>query len=443
MKKQVSVLAMMLTVLMLCVSFAGCDLLESVKQKKEEENKQELFKDLKIEDTFEDGKPYHLYFISNGDGTCALKYVTTDPSYTQDFVLEIPEKSPAGDIVTSIDMIPITRHSSRLDAPSMHFPYVLTAATMEELCATAKANGISDFDYAKLTAYFLKCSTEGVEEDELKALLSFFPILVESDIYLFDANASQTEMNKVYGYLLTFCEWDAYKYQQSLEAFMELAKRSDSVEQAELYLTALRSSEANRIVGISIPKTVSAIDNHLWVNLENLQTVTVAEDNPTLKMIDDCLIDTATGTLLLYKKNTGKIPEDLGITVIEKDAFADFCPELSEPDPEGCVVRIELPQGVTTTRGLIRVPFSRYGEEYGDTADFMYAHVVLPDSLEEFYVTLGEDNYCFEYEGTMAEWEERVTCYNDDNPDGHPTSIKLKTSDSDGFVLISFVASEK
>ena len=66
MKKYVSVLAMILTVFMLCSSLVGCDLLDTLKQNKEEANKQELFKDLKIEDTFEDGKPYHLYFISNG-----------------------------------------------------------------------------------------------------------------------------------------------------------------------------------------------------------------------------------------------------------------------------------------------------------------------------------------------------------------------------------------
>ena len=42
---------------------------------------QPQFKGLTPLDSFEGGEPYRLYFLSNGDGTCTLKYITT-PLYS-------------------------------------------------------------------------------------------------------------------------------------------------------------------------------------------------------------------------------------------------------------------------------------------------------------------------------------------------------------------------
>jgi hypothetical protein len=73
MKKSMAVLTFCLALVLLCGCFVGCDVEKDVQQGNgegtEQDVKEELFRDLKAEDSFADGKPYHLYFLSNGDGT--------------------------------------------------------------------------------------------------------------------------------------------------------------------------------------------------------------------------------------------------------------------------------------------------------------------------------------------------------------------------------------
>ena len=49
-----------------------------------------------------ENKPYSLEFTSNGDGTCYVSKLYLNNQYQTAFDIVIPEKSPAGDVVTGI-----------------------------------------------------------------------------------------------------------------------------------------------------------------------------------------------------------------------------------------------------------------------------------------------------------------------------------------------------
>ena len=160
MKKRVMFLFLYLSLVLLCACFVGCGTPGEGGQESgetsEQDTREDLFKDLTEKDSFTDGKPYHLYFLSNGDGTCTLKYITTDPACTEDFEIDIPAVSPAGDTVTAVDV----GHGSALRAgeqiPAENFPFVLTASVFDQLCKTAEQNGIPALDLMRLQSCYYK-----------------------------------------------------------------------------------------------------------------------------------------------------------------------------------------------------------------------------------------------------------------------------------------------
>ena len=84
-------------------------------------------------------------------------------------------------------------------------PGMISIERFEEvICAKALENGISEFDYSKLTAYYLKLSLEGLSERGRAELIDAFPIVEKMDVYVFDQNASETEKNKIEGYIKTY-----------------------------------------------------------------------------------------------------------------------------------------------------------------------------------------------------------------------------------------------
>ena len=146
MKKTMTILTLCMAAILLCGCLVGCDLSDIFGAGKQDPA--EMFAALTEKDSFPDGKPYHLYFLSNGDGTCSLRYITTDPANEQDYVIEIPETSPAGDTVTASEI----EQNSTPAGSIADFPVVLTAPTMEALCKKAQGSSMSAFDYNKFTA---------------------------------------------------------------------------------------------------------------------------------------------------------------------------------------------------------------------------------------------------------------------------------------------------
>jgi hypothetical protein len=357
---------------------------------------QPQFKGMTPLDSFAQGEPYRLYFLSNGDGTCALKYITTNSAYEGDFVIEIPETAPNGDVVTAIDLPGVGRS---VKWKNTFLPYVLTPAAMESLLQTAEENGISEYDRSILIAYYLKKTVTGLEDDYLQYLLGAFPITAFGDVYVLDPQASGSEWNKLYELLYTYCDWNEEKYEQSVQELIKLAKKSGNRELAELCLTVFRDVDLRRVTGITIPETVTSITPRTWSSFPNLETVTVAQDS-ALKMIDGCLVDTETGTLKLYLREDGKFPADADIRILESYAFS-IC--TLQADAEG-EVSLYVPEGVREIRQHCFAGKSLVGWEY-------HVNIYLPVSLETFGGEAANAFYdlaFYHYAGTLKQWRSNV-----------------------------------
>lgn len=382
---------------------------------------QSQFSGLAAQETFEEQENYHLYFVSNGDGTCALKYITTNAASQEDFTIEIPETSPTGDRVVAIDL---QQPSFRSVSQHASFPYVLTAEAMESLKQTAQENNISLFDLGKLQAYYLKISLTALDAATAQELLGIYPIAALGDIYVFDTNATQGEQDKIYEYLTEYCGWNQEAYAQSIAEIIKLAKQSGSREKAELCLTVLRHADLRQTVSLTIPASVTSISGATWSALQGLETVTVAQGNPMLRIVDGCLIHTATGTLKLYLREDGKFPENADIRILGSNAFA-LC--TLQPDADG-KISLHIPEGVTEIRKNCFTEISFGAGWSGD--------VYLPESLQTFGgQAQGNFELIYHYPGTMEEWESRVT-FTDINQKSY---INLVTTDSNEPIRYVFM----
>lgn len=383
--------------------------------------------DMEAQESFEDGEPYHLYFLSNGDGTCSLKYITTNPDFKGEYVLEIPETSPKGDVVTAIDVDQTTRVKR---SPHADFPYVMTASTMSELLQAAHDSNISDFDANKLTAYFLKLSVDNLDGRYYQSMIDAFPIVALGDIYVFDSNAGVTETEKVYEYLTEYCGWNQEKYFQSIEEVVALAKQGKSREQVELSLTVLHTADLRNTVEMVIPSTVRSINASMWPIMPQLETITIDKDNPTLCMMDGCLVNLETGTLLLYLRDDGGFPDDVEIVTLDSYAFV-----LSrlQPNVEGAQnqVDLHLPESVVEIKDNC---FARMEMAYE-----WKVNIYLPESLRYFGREAQDKAYekwIYHYPGTMQEWKSDVVFGEASNID----FIYLLTEDAEEPVKFFFPA---
>ncbi len=375
---------------------------------------QPQFKGLVPLDAFAQGEPYRLYFLSNGDGTCTLKYITTNSAFEGEYTVEIPETSPNGDVVTAIDLPGVSRS---VKWKNTFLPYVLTPAAMESLLQTAEENGISAYDRSRLIAYYLKKTVTGLEDEYLQYLIGAFPITAFGDVYMLDSQASGFELNKLYELLYTYCEWSEEKYEQSVQEIIMMAKKSGDREVAELCLTVFRDVDLHSVTGMTIPETVTSITPRTWSNFPNLETVTVAQDS-ALKMIDGCLVDTETGTLKLYLREDGKFPADADIRILESYAFS-ICTLQTRLGKE---TSLHIPEGV------LKINQNCFASE--DLVDVEQTlNIYLPASLQflggERVTSLDDYLVIFHYAGTQEQWESEMTF----GEMGKKDFIYLQTSD--------------
>lgn len=71
---------------------------------------------------------------------------------------------------------------------------------------------------------------------------------------------------------------------------------------------------------VKIPKNITYIEEGNFGDCPNIETITVAADNPTYSGTGNCLIEKATKTLLIGSKNS-VIPDDGSVEVISSTAF--------------------------------------------------------------------------------------------------------------------------
>ncbi|MBQ7392298.1 MAG: hypothetical protein IJV73_06385 [Clostridia bacterium] len=99
----------------------------------EETSEEDLYPE-PVKQLLAENQPYSLEFTSNGDGTCYVSRLYLNNRYKTAFDIIIPEKSPAGDTVTGIDL------GDSLTSPNDIVPRFLTQNQVNEILTQVKAD---------------------------------------------------------------------------------------------------------------------------------------------------------------------------------------------------------------------------------------------------------------------------------------------------------------
>ncbi len=192
-----------------CGMFAGCDLIEDI---------------VNPED---DAPLYELIYTSNGDGTCYVSNILTRPDIMQSYTVEIPETSPDGDTVVGVEV-------TLSDMVYRNVPYMFLAEDFEALCETAKANGMHDFDYARMTSCYLKISITGLDEQSKAEVIECFPMTAYADIYVVDSSI-YTSVEDVQKLSRDFAEYAGFDEQKRYEVDCKLLKVQSENDPNDVY----------------------------------------------------------------------------------------------------------------------------------------------------------------------------------------------------------------
>lgn len=143
------------------------------------------------------------------------------------------------------------------------------------------------------------------------------------------------------------------------------------------------------IARVTIPAGVKKIEQYAFSGCENLTEMTVAADNATYKSVGNCVMEKATGRILVGC-NGSVLPQNAGVKAIAPWAFY-HCRQLKRADiPVGCetigdsafsgctaLADVTIPDGLTT--------ISQYAFHFGKALKSLY----IPASV----ATIG--NYAF------------------------------------------------
>lgn len=317
------------------------------------------------EDSLKDA-PYELFYLSNGDRTCTVRAITSDPNHSQPYTLTIPKRSPSGDKVVSINLTPLDPFPEQVVGGA---PVILREEDYEKLCNQMKENGISDFEYRKFTAYYIKFEVSDKSDQKTKEILEQFPFLSDiGDAYLFDFYVSAEESARLNAIFESYTDWNSEKTQKyyadlKKECMKDLQRLYEANEQdfnpepvAEIVfpetlisigegsfanfvnVTNISFPESLTFIGegafsgcigltnITIPAGVTWIGEGAFVGCESLSDIAVADENENYYSESNCLIETETKEVILGCSKS-VIPD--GIKSIKKEAFSG-CKGLTE-----------------------------------------------------------------------------------------------------------------
>ena len=193
-----------------------------------------------------ESEPEQIYTLSYnpyGDGTCSVSGITTRTDIEEDFILEIPERSPDGDLVTAVWL--------NLSSGPENLPDILLVPDFEDVLSRMKKAGISDFDFNKFTAYYLYLSCEGLDDQGKQDLFDVFPLAEYSPFYLFDRTGSSTERLKISSYFTYYAGYSEEECAQDVGKLDHIYKWKSFSPQALPYMTKLVLPASVEIVRIN------------------------------------------------------------------------------------------------------------------------------------------------------------------------------------------------
>ncbi|MBO5758140.1 MAG: hypothetical protein J6S28_10620 [Clostridia bacterium] len=277
-------------------------------------------------------------------------------------------------------------------------PGMISVERFEEVIAgRAKENGISDFDYGKLTAYYLKLSLEGLSERGRAELIDAFPIVEKMDVYVFDQNASDTEKNKIEGYIKTYCP--EYTYEE-LDADHAETEYEAQDKNPPLFKLALEYTLDENGMTVRLPANGIRFNEQLY-QLESLQVLpymgagnsayegyTFYPDGAGSLYEFDDIDDTKTrtvrgkvyGTDFAYHSITGTYQQAIRFPVfgvMEESVYYDYI-ETTEDAETG-----EVKKETTTLSGSIVDQVNRFNESVTGSVDS------VPTLVSQFAALIG------------------------------------------------------
>lgn len=139
--------------------------------------------------------------------------------------------------------------------------------------------------------------------------------------------------------------------------------------------------DCNGLKALHIPASVEMIDDYAFFGCGGLESITVDEDNPNYYAVGNCLIERATGKLILGCKNS-VIPDDGSVKTLGFGAFYE-CEGLTEIVIPASVTEMEdkcFYGCVSLTDVEINAPLRSLGE--GGFYGCAMTEIVLPETLE-------------------------------------------------------------
>ena len=219
-------------------------------------------------------EPYKIAYVSNGDGTCYVSKIITNPLYEEYYTLEIPETSPDGDKVTAIKS---SGFLGSLIAPMMleeDFESYIKKPLL-------KLFGDEDNFYFKqfMSYWQLKgleyCSTEEVR----KELISHYPIVQYENIYVFDPIVTPVEVAKreddIRLYIPEFTPEQAYMLMEKMMT-LSVQKRVNNSGSMKAAFEA-HTGGGTMIQKIILPDTLEYIGSHAFAGCSSVGYIDIPD----------------------------------------------------------------------------------------------------------------------------------------------------------------------
>lgn len=212
--------------------------------------------------------PYVITYTSNGNGMCTVTDIKINSAYKQGFELVIPEKSPAGDTVTAIDL------DDCFDHVVGRIPSVITKEAFEALISKVEATNPTSSDkffLQKIKAYYVLQDANAETSPEAKAeMLRQFPIASYFPVYVLDTSTAPAEAAAIARFLDKYDAASlAYDEYQSIISLLKNKGLSDEQVNAlcDMFKKIQYGNCTVYLQAISFPATLKSIDAGSFDNL--------------------------------------------------------------------------------------------------------------------------------------------------------------------------------
>lgn len=207
---------------------------------------------------FPNGEAYLLTYASNGNGTCRVTAIKTNPDYQGDIDIVIPEAAPNGERVVGVTCGPF----------SNGIPRIIAAEDFEKIVATLEAKvesgELAEFFCKKFQAFFTKHALSEFPEQHKETILTTYPLTAITDIYVYATDTNAEEDKWIKEYLYGYGEYTHDRFIADLQHLRELVQQSDAANKDALLSLVPTPYSGETVSSLSVPKDVEQIDLALY-----------------------------------------------------------------------------------------------------------------------------------------------------------------------------------